>query len=446
MKELKTRFVLLFCLVFTLNLNAQSDTVIYDNEIYVDYIKGVSFHLLGVPTSYPILTLGSGRLILSFDDMGGSFYDYTYRLVHCDKDWKPTDISEIEYLDGFNGERIENFTSSENTYVDYTHYTLTFPNEDIRIKASGNYLLIVNDEDELPVITKRFIVNDPKVAVKAESRKSPDVELINSHQSIYFHIEDKANFLSSPRDEVYVSIIQNGRWDSGRKNLRPDNVIGNKIFFNLRRPYIFPGYKEFRNFDIRNLEAATRNVHSIDLNKEGTKAILEVSKNRHYGNYVQENDANGSFVLDNQNDRRWMSLDKDGNGRVDLYELPNDNNYRGAITGDYVEVYSTLKTMEIEDKEVFMVGAFSDWKARNEFKLEYDHERKIYLGNCLLKQGYYDYYFATANNNGEIDTEILEGNHFSTENDYLIIVYQRSFGKNYDEIIGVMQVNSLDNL
>lgn len=434
MKQLNTVFLLILSITLGSNISAQSDEVLYEDEIYVDYIKGVSFHITGLPTSFPTLTLGSSSLNISFDDMGGSFYDYSYRIVHCDKDWNPTDISEIEYLDGFNGELIEDFTTSENTYVDYTHYNLVIPNRDIRIIASGNYLLIINDEDDLPIITRRFVVVDPKIIVESEMRKCPQVEMINSHQAIYFHLKDEENYLSNPMDEIYVSIIQNGRWDTAKTNLRPNSVISKKIFFNTQRPYIFPGYKEFRNFDIRNLEAATRNVHSVDLSNEGTKAILEVSKNRYYGNYVQENDANGFFVIDNQNDRRWNK-----------YDATMENNHRGAISGDYVDVYFTLKTMEIEDKNVYMIGKFSDWKIRDEYKMEYDHDRKLYRANSFFKQGYYDYYYATADEAGQADTEILEGNHFSTENDYLILVYQRSFGKNYDEIIAIGQINSVVN-
>ena len=425
---------LLFCylgIILSLNLNSQSDTIIYDNEVYVDYIKGVSFHIEGLPTSFPIIGLDGGRLRLAFDDMGGSFYDYTYNIVHCDKDWNPSDISEIEYLDGFNGELIEDFTTSEYTYVDYTHYTITFPNQDMRLKISGNYLLIVNDEDNLPIITRRFIVVDSQIIIDTELRKSQEIGTFNTHQGIQFKLVDKLDYISNPNDETFVSVIQNGRWDTGYHNLRPSSDLGENIIFNINRPYSFPGQKEFRNFDIRNLEAATRNVHSVDLSEEGTKAVLEISKNRQFGNYVQENDANGYFVFDNQNDRR--------------FEMSRENHHRGAITGDYVDVYFTLKTKEIYDSDVYIIGGFSDWKIKPEFKMEYLDERKVYLGNAMFKQGYYDYLYASVDDSGVIDTEILEGNHFSTENDYLIIVYNRSYGKNYDEIISISQINSFDD-
>lgn len=420
-----------FGLIICINVQAQGDTIIYDNEVYVDYVQGLTFHIEGLQTSFPIISLDNGRLQLAFDDMGGSFYDYTYRIIHCDKDWRRSDISEIEYLDGFNGELIEEFTTSEFTYIDYTHYTITIPNQDIRLKISGNYLLVVFDEDGLPIISRRFIVVNPQIAVEANLRKSQEIGTLNTHHGVQFKLVDKENYISNPNDETFVRMLQNGRWDSGYHNLRPDNTLGQNIIFNTNRPYSFPGLKEFRNFDIRNLEAATRHVHSVDLSEQGTKAILELSKNRQFGNYVQDNDANGFFVIDNQNDRQ--------------YQYTVENHHRGAITGDYVDVYFTLKTKEIYDKEVYVIGGFSDWKIKEEYRMEYLDERKLYLGNAFFKQGYYDYFYAAVDPSGEIDIEILEGNNFNTENDYLIIVYNRAYGKNYDEVIAIHQINSLDN-
>jgi len=431
LNQLKRFLIIQIGLILCINVQAQSDTIIYDNEIYVDYVKGLTFHIEGLQTAFPIISLDAGRLQLAFDDMGGSFYDYTYRIIHCDKDWKRSEINEIEYLDGFNGELIEEFTTSEYTYVDYTHYTITIPNQDISLKISGNYLLAVFDEDNLPIITRRFIVVDPQIMVDAEFRKSQDIGTFNTHQGIQFKLVDKEKYISNPNDETFVRIIQNGRWESGYHNLRPDNALGENIIFNRSRPYSFPGYKEFRNFDIRNLEGTTRNVHSVDLSEQGSKAILELSRNRQFGNYVQENDANGAFVIDNQNDRQYQ------------YSL--ENHHRGAITGDYVDVYFTLKTKEIYDHEVYVIGGFSDWKIKDEYKLEYLDERKLYLGNAFFKQGYYDYYYAAVDQTGYTNTELLEGNHFSTENDYIIIVYNRAYGKNYDEIIAIGQINSINN-
>lgn len=422
-----SRFLIIFSLFSSFNAFSQGDTIIYDNEVYVDYVDGISFHKSGLPLSAPIIGLKSGSLNLSFDDMGGSIYDYTYQIIHCDKDWQPSELSPLEFLDGFESESIEDYAPSENTFIDYTHYSLRIPNQDIRLKITGNYLIVVNDEENLPILSRRFIVTDPKVGVKCMPQKGIGVETLKTHQSIYVELIDEDNYVTNPYDEIFITIMQNGRWDNSLSNIQPDNVIGDNIYFNTQRPFTFPGLKEYRSFDIRNLEFASREVHSIDISYEGAQAILELTKNRYYGNYTQENDANGAFLMRNDNDLR--------------YDRFAANNYKGAVSGRYLDVYFTLKTKEIYDADVYVVGAFCDWKIREANKLVYEDERKVYLGNNFFKQGYYNYTFAVVDEYGNIDTEILEGNHFSTENDYTVIVYKRAFGNNYDEIIGVAQVN-----
>jgi len=414
--------VLSIILAFTANfIHSQEDTVRYQNEVYVDFIQSVAFHQTGLPTSYPTIHIERGSLSLSFDDMSGSFYDYTYEVRHCDKDWKPSTIDELEYLDCFNGELIENFNTAENTFVDYTNYQLVIPNRDIRFKVSGNYLLIINDENGLPLITRRFVVYDPKLAVVSEMRRAPEVEFINSYQGLVLELLSQSTDITNPKEEIFATIVQNGRWFEARENLKPSGILGNKIVFNNRRAFSFPGLKEHRSFDIRTLEAATRNVHSIDLEANGTKAILELGKSRYFGNYVLENDANGSFVLDNANGI-------------------NDH-----ITGDYVDVYFTLKTMEVYDKDVYILGQFNDWTPSPDYKMEYDYDRKIYTNNLFFKQGYYDYFYGTLDGAGLVSTDLLEGNSNQTENDYLVIIYQRSYTQNYDEVIGLGLINSVNN-
>ena len=49
--------------------------------------------------------------------------------IHCDKDWKKSDIFPNDYLDGYSDNPIEDYEASFNTTVKYYHYKLIFPNE-----------------------------------------------------------------------------------------------------------------------------------------------------------------------------------------------------------------------------------------------------------------------------------------------------------------------------
>jgi hypothetical protein len=73
----------------------------------------------------------------------------------------------------------------------------------------------------------------------------------------------------------------------------------------------------------------------------------------------------------------------------------------------------------------------------------YNPETKAYEVKKLMKQGYYNYRFATINLfNVKGDYSFTEGSFMETENDYHIIAYyfDRSLGS--DRIIGVSSVNS----
>jgi len=162
-------------------------------------------------------------------------------------------------------------------------------------------------------------------------------------------------------------------------------------------------------------------VHSIDLRKNGNDVLLELAEKRTYRNYISDIDANGKFILTNSERRD-----------------PH-------ISSDYANVIFSLDSDEIYMKDVYVIGAFTDWQVREEFKMQYDASRNIYLGKALLKQGYYDYMYVTKDEDGILSCEDLEGSWFETENEYTVLLYYREFGSFYDRLIGSSTFNSVRN-
>ncbi|MEM9848648.1 MAG: type IX secretion system plug protein domain-containing protein, partial [Bacteroidota bacterium] len=130
---------------------------------YQDYIKSVKFHPAGLALGYPIIDLETNNTLkLSFDDLEYEVSNYFYKVVHCDADWTPSNLSELEYVDGFAESRIRSAEYSFNTFTAYTHYDLYLPNQDTRLTKSGNYLLIIyNEDDDELILTRRFMVVEP---------------------------------------------------------------------------------------------------------------------------------------------------------------------------------------------------------------------------------------------------------------------------------------------
>jgi len=159
---------LLGLLCLPILLKAQAEDINNYDYVYVDNIKSVQFHIDGLLLTYPIIDLTSSTpLVLSFDDLHADVKDYSYQLIHCDRDWQPSQLNTMEYLDGFTEELIDNYRYSFKTVTPFTHYRLYLPNEDMRWTISGNYLLVVYEDegDKIPVITRRLVVVDPKIQI-----------------------------------------------------------------------------------------------------------------------------------------------------------------------------------------------------------------------------------------------------------------------------------------
>ncbi|PKP41953.1 MAG: DUF5103 domain-containing protein, partial [Bacteroidetes bacterium HGW-Bacteroidetes-13] len=107
-----------FILILTLcGLNLFSQAL--QEVIPPDFIKSVSLRGKGNDSYVPFVQKGD-EIILEFDDLYGDEVDYYYRIVHCDSEWKPSDLSKSEYINGLDEQRISNYKNSLNTLQIYT--------------------------------------------------------------------------------------------------------------------------------------------------------------------------------------------------------------------------------------------------------------------------------------------------------------------------------------
>jgi len=168
----KTPLLLFTLLIFNFqfsifNCLAQTPTTLPpENNIYAEGIHSIKLTLQGTDFGQTIIQLHSGeRLELTFDDLLQKDYFLKYTLIHCTHDWQYSSLNQIEYLDGFSEDLINDYSFSFNTIVPYTRYRLVFPTDEMRITKSGNYLLVVYDDNiDNPVLTKRMMVLDNQTA------------------------------------------------------------------------------------------------------------------------------------------------------------------------------------------------------------------------------------------------------------------------------------------
>ena len=170
------------------------------------------------PLLPPIMNLGGGNhLEIGFDEFSHEYHRYIYKVEHCNADWSPsTEIFESDYMNGFNGEPIEDYEKSFNTTVLYTHYSLRIPNENISLKLSGNYKLTVyNDEGDepVPVLTACFSLVEPGVGIGATVSTNTDIDFNKSHQQVDFSVNYGLVKVIDPHRELKTVVMQNRRWE-----------------------------------------------------------------------------------------------------------------------------------------------------------------------------------------------------------------------------------------
>jgi hypothetical protein len=392
---------------------AQANSVNYDYNYSPD-IRSVVWTPAGRLT-FPVLYLNSDQpLQMTFDDLTGDFKYYKYRIVQCDANWQPSSLSELEYIDGLNDIEIRQYAYSVNTRQNYTRYQFSFPNADISLTKSGNYLVHVYREDDNELIlTRRFIVAEMNFALKAEFELLQGIFDKQTEQKIKCSASSDASY-TDPYNQVKLLVLQNGNWFSGEM-LPPRTVVGSTLSFDYPDKPVFKGLKEFRALDTRSLRHPKFMIENLERYNDGTQVFLRTDVPRAGKMNLSYPDLNGNFIFEN-------------------FDNPLD-----TMNIDYVNVHFYFKSPKLTN-DVFVVGAFNNWgRAAGTTAMKYDATRGYYEGEILMKQGYYDYMFAESKN-GKLDFTNTEGSSYETANNYQCILYYRKFGDRYDRIVAYQQI------
>lgn len=396
----------------------------YDNHIYAPNIRSIQLFREGWTFAVPVITFGSDeKLQLEFDDLDGDYKNYKYTLIHCSAVWKPTDLIPAEYLDGLTDDFITQYEYSFNTLQSFTHYSLTFPGENVRPLLSGNYILKVfmDNAEQTPVFSRKFMIAEPHVNVNMQVKRATDIDYHNYKQEVDFTIDVSDYTIDNPYVDMKVILMQNGRWDNAKYDLKPKFVKGSLYDFDYEEENVFSGGNEFRRFDIKSLKYNSEFIRTIVSDSSGYNVYLKDDERSTFKIYYSEKDINGKYLITSE-----------------------DNVRNATIEAEYVWVHFFLKyDAPLIDGTLHVFGALTDWQMNKNNQMTYNYERKGYECALYLKQGYYNYQYVFLENGASAgDEAFIEGMHFETENDYSVFVYNREKGTMYDKLIGVKMVNS----
>ena len=362
-------------------------------------------------------------LEISFDEMSHDIHQYSYRVLHCNMDWTESDISSYEYLDGFTTADVIDYEQSMNTQQAYTHYWFTFPNADMQLKASGNYVVqVYEDGDQEQVVAEVcFAVVEPIVGIEAKIRANTDIELNGRYQQLDIDVQTKALNMRDAQD-VKIVVRQNGRIDNQVVLEKPTYVEPNRLRYVNQKALIFEGGNEFRHFDTYSTYYAGYHVDMIDYVQGEYHALLDIDEvrgtiskkaGRQGTPYLTEADANGQWLV---NCEKTDYVDTDA---------------------EYMWVHFCLPVDQPLMAPVYVGGDLFDNDYSADNMMQYDANNKCYYLYAYLKQGGYNYMYYTLDNK-KMSLLPLEGSHWQTQNEYSVWVYYRPFGARYDRLVGVV--------
>ena len=429
-KAFRMKSFLVFQLLFyagSLTIVAQvADTLPNINKVYAERVKTVVLSKDGFEMSAPLINLMAGdKLKLSFDELGSDLRQFRYTVRHCEADWTTTpELSVSDYIDGFQDEVISDYAYSYNTTTAYTHYSLVFPTPVLRLKISGNYIIVVYLDDPSNVIlTWRFmVVENSPLTVIGLAHQANNIADHFTKQQVDFTLDHHGMTINDPNREIKVMVTQNDRWDNAVRGLQARFVRGESMDFTDLPQCMFNGGNEFRAFDIKSLLYQSERVRKIDYDSKAYHVYLVDDTKRTFKNYTYEQEINGRKLIKNE-----------------------EHAQNSDIEADYAYVHFFLPfDAPLSMGKVYILGAVTDWQLNDSSLVNYNYQQKGYEKTLFVKQGYYNYlYVVRDNRTGRMDESIIEGNHWETENEYTIWVYYHPYGTQYDRLIASQDLNTI---
>ena len=410
-----------FCLIFIVQSFSHTQPNSYIKA--TSNIHTISIHNSTDSLNFPAIALGADDyLIVSFDEMEHDLRTLHYSFRHCNANWTPSDLLDIEFFDDINKVYDNDEAQlSFNTTTDYIHYQIIAHTNGI--KVSGNYYLTISDENDTELLQLPFIVYESLTGI--QSRITRQKQQYSATQTISLCILHPMLHTSNAATELKIAIWQNNYpWTlttiENPTFVRPNELVYNNIA-------TFEAGNEHRWADNRSLRYNGLNVSSIDFFDPYYHITLNTDALT-IGYYFHE-DFNGIQYIE-----------------------ARDIHYPAQYAADYNFVHFAFRSQNIG--QVFLFGELTEMFPH---PMHYDTTSQTYYANILLKQGLHSYTYVQANSEQSITTPsdyeqtvpsvaLTEGCFPETENDYYIVVYYRPMGDTSDRIVGYKKHNSKKTL
>ncbi len=398
-------------------------------KVLKETIKSIKLFRKGDQTSVAVVRLGGmEELELHFDDLGGRPMNYFYTYELRNADWSAVNLSQMDYIKGFTQNRINQYRLASGTFTKYVHYQTNLPTSNCMPSRSGNYLLKVfeNGDTSKLLFVKRMMVVEDRINIALDVRQPFASQHYTTHQKIIANVALGKLDVFNPAQQVKLVVIQNNRWDNAQMADVPTFIRDRAFEYNFEDKFIFEGGKEWRWADLRSFRFQSDRVGSVDYQPKSYEVYMRPDSLRPLQSYIYFRDINGMYVVESiENINPWWQTDY---AKVHFTYMP---------IGNYDQ---------FQDDDLYITGEMTGYTADAAAKMEWNPNLKVYETTLMLKNAYYNYYYATQPKRAaKTPLTILhtEGSVWQAENQYIAFFYYRDFGGRADQLIGWSQVNSL---
>ena len=398
----------------------------YETKVYSNLIHSLRVEVVGELISEPFVELNSDEMLeVNFDVLNHSQGRYAYSIIHCDADWQKSNLSSIEYMDGFQRMPIDDYAQAMTTTTHYTNYRLLLPNDNIRFKVSGNYVIQVFNEDDPNRIlfSARFGVFEPLIGISATVSSNTDISFNQGHQQVSLQLNTQNLQVVNPLTELKIFVSQNNRIDNVVTNIQPSMIANNRLTYEHIPSLIFEAGNEYRRIEFLTHRFNGMRIERIQYFNPYYHAEVMVDQTRARQTYQYDQDQNGRFFI------RCLSC-----------QAPDNE-------ADYYIVHFAYASQMIPNGNIYLSGNMFQNQFDENSRMDYNRETGQYEKSVLLKQGHYNYqYLFVPNGSTKGQLSMTEGNFFQTENEYTILVYYRPMGGRFDRLTGKITIRNPQNI
>lgn len=374
------------------------------------YIRSINLYRSGSRSSAPIIKLKSGETVtLEFDYLNTDARQFVVQISHRTPEWEESILSRNFYQSGLYEDQISASSTIRSQDPYYQHYSYTFPNEDMQLKVSGNYLMeIMSHETGEVLFSLPFFVyeDEGELRTSIQPIPAPKQSIRQYHQLFGNYLFP--DFVNMPQFDLSFYFVQNQFW--GRyKKAGVVQSIQDKVDFHVRRENAFIADYGFKHLDLTRLSADGVNIRAYEPSYDPPRIILRRD--------IQD---------------LTPSVDP---GRTTRHGFPSLDDQ-----AQYVEVFFYLETAIdiMPGDKIYVTGDFNNWTINEENRMEYRSEKDAWEGNALIKQGTYSYKYVVVRN-GVIKDMLLDNSFSLARQLYYGMIYYEDPDMGYHRLL---QLNS----